>query len=72
LADLHELDQGVDKQLSLSGLELGEVLHEFLQLVSDRRRAVGLFLQVVDLVLQSPPLFLEPGLFLGEVIDCFS
>ena len=68
-SDLYALDKRVDQEFSLPGLQSQEVLDELCQLISDRRHVVALYLQLVDLILQSPVLFLLPGFFLREFLD---
>jgi len=46
-----------------------EVTHKILQFACYRRRVVALFLQLVDLVLKSPLLLLQSGLFFRELFD---
>jgi hypothetical protein len=66
LADLHTLDERVDKQFFLAIVQAWEIAHKIHQFVSNWLYFVGLFMHVVDLVLQSPLLFL-PDLIVREI-----
>jgi hypothetical protein len=65
LPDLNLFDQRLDEELPLALAEAGEVGDEILELVRDRLRVIGLFLQVTDLVFDCSLRLLKLGLFLG-------
>jgi len=54
LPDLNLFYQRLDEELPLPLVEAGEAGDEFLELVRDGLRIIGLLLQVVDLVFDCP------------------